>query len=364
MGMGTVKISVISDIHMSNNAQYAWFRDQQAVFLSAMLNSAADNSRLDELLLLGDAFDLWVYPIQVPPCSFKDIIAVWDQPAKGATNSVMEALERCINNLPKVCYINGNHDMQVTREQVEGISAGGKHLLWTTPQAYNQQYGGRLHVEHGHDVDMFNAPDNAPDTLNGMPLGYYISRLVATAAQPHDKWRKFETVLRDFHATHLPGARLGEEAQLELGEMLVHAIIDALMVDLFVAGDPVSDNTEIIFADPSRNVTIGQVKDSYHSLLGRWDTGDLQQLLDNMLVCVIPNGLDWYANKLLKGEDPPQAVVFGHTHHGEQYIFGSGKYGNDGCWCNNPKNSKPTAVELDVTATAIDVTLTPWPEAK
>ncbi|MFH1980988.1 MAG: metallophosphoesterase [Pseudomonadota bacterium] len=358
--MANAKITIISDIHMSNNASYAWFQDKQAALLIGMLDSAANNTKLDELLLLGDAFDLWVYPIDVAPWTFEEVVNQWRRPAKGTTQSVIGALKRCIEKVPNVYYINGNHDMQVTASQVESIASGGNRIHWTTPQAYRQKYGGRLHVEHGHGVDMFNAPDNSTDTLNGMPLGYYITRLVASAADPDTKQTKLNGMLLGFQKKYLTGAKQRDGDDQKLGEILVNAIIDLLTADLLIHGKLVTDDTEIVFADPSRNVTIGQVKDAYHSLLGTWHTGGWDQLLDNMLVCAIPNGLDWYAKNLLEGQNPPQAVVFGHTHHSEQNIYGARKYGNDGCWCNSPKNSRPSCIALDVTPSAIDVTLVNW----
>lgn len=358
--MSNERIAIISDIHMSNNAAYSWFKDQQAVVLIKMLNNAADNNQLDELVLLGDAFDLWLYPMNEPPCTFEEIIQYWSQyvpsGAKSTAKTVIDALKRCIKNLPKVYYINGNHDMLVTKEQAESISSGGKHLLWTTPQAYKKD-DYRLHAEHGSGVDMFNAPDKNSDTLNGMPLGYYITRLVATATDQAEKWQKLESMLHNFHKIHLLGAQQVTKTDQELGEILVHTIIDALMADLWIHGEHVHENSEFVFADKSQNVTIGQVKDSYHSLFGEWYTGDLEELLNNMLVCTRQNGLDWYAKKLLESKPLLQVVVFGHTHHGEQENVNNGVYGNDGCWCNKTKDLDPKYIELDVTQKAITATL-------
>lgn len=309
------KIAVISDLHMSNNAEYSWFNDKQASHLVQMLNCAAYSSLFNELLILGDAFDLWLYPIDVPPSHFDDIINQWQTPDKNMGRSVIEALKLCVKNLSNVYYINGNHDMFVTREQVESICFGDNHIKWATPQTYMQRFNNRLHIEHGHAVDMFNAPDTSTDTCNGLPLGYYITRLAVTAENFDEKITLLEKLFIDFHKNHLSKVKPGTNKDREMGKCLVHTIIDSLILDLDLHGIPVTDKTEFVFADPKQNVTIGQVKDSYHSLLGRWHTGTWDQLLDNMLVCARKNGLDWYAKSLLKGDTPPEAVVFGHTHH-------------------------------------------------
>lgn len=358
--MQTTNIAVISDMHISNNADYSWFKNEQASNLIKMLNYAADSSEFDELLILGDAFDLWLYPLNVAPCTFDNVISQWNNTGSSSDGSVIKALENCVKNLPNVFYINGNHDMQVTKEQVESINSGDKHIQWTTPQSYMQRYDNRLHVEHGNAVDMFNAVDTSSDTLNGLPLGYYITRLVATSTDHQSKLEQLGEHLFSFHKEHLLGAGLEEGIDNELGKYFVHSMIDFLMVDLWIKDKRVTDKTEFVFADPGKNVTIGQLKDTYHTLLGKWHTGSWENLLDNILVCARQDGLDWYARRLLNENTPPQAVVFGHTHHRETKTYNSNEYGNDGCWCSSTRDNSSTSIKITITDQDINLNYIDW----
>ncbi len=354
--MGKTNIAVISDIHMSNNAEYSWFKDEQGSNLIKLLNYVAEGSHFDELLILGDAFDLWLYPVDQSPYAFEEIVNTWSSTGV----DVIDALKNCVKSLDNVYYINGNHDMEVSREQIESIQSGGKHIQWITSREYMQGFDNRLHVEHGHAVDMFNAQDLSTDTLNGLPLGYYITRLVATADDHSKKFLQLSDILSSFHREHLLGSNPHENKDNGMGKYLVHTIIDILKVDLLINGKVVTDETEFAFADPSKNVTIGQVKNSYHSLLDRWHTGSWEHLLDNMLVCARESGLDWYAKKLLNDVNPPQAVVFGHTHHREMKVYNNNHYGNDGCWCSSTKDNNPTSIKIEVSDDKIEIDYLNW----
>ena len=85
----------------------------------------------------------------------------------------------------KVFYIRGNHDHEMTAEAVAQLM--GKKvefiegtLIYLINSDDGQQY--RIRFAHGHDWDLFNTYSltNPNDPLGGRPIGYYVTRAVAT----------------------------------------------------------------------------------------------------------------------------------------------------------------------------------------
>jgi UDP-2,3-diacylglucosamine pyrophosphatase LpxH len=62
-----------------------------------MLNNFANDASVEELVLLGDLFDLWLYPLNVVPWTISQIIK--------ANPLITEALQRCVHNIPNVYYL-------------------------------------------------------------------------------------------------------------------------------------------------------------------------------------------------------------------------------------------------------------------
>jgi UDP-2,3-diacylglucosamine pyrophosphatase LpxH len=184
------KTVIISDVHLSDGpTKYSWFKDDSK--LKGFLNDTAKRADVKELVLLGDIFDLWLYPVNVAPWTAKQIIQKWS-----GADSVVSALKECANKLPDVFYINGNHDMDVTAADLALISP---KIKFRTSDQYNAAHANILHLEHGHLVDMFNAPDISGDAIKGLPFGYFITRLMATANNHNDLWEE----LADIVSSHL-----------------------------------------------------------------------------------------------------------------------------------------------------------------
>ena len=336
--MAKEKTIVISDVHMTNSPY------QRRVKLTAMLNKIAQkDEEVTELVLLGDFFDLWLYPIDVLPATVCDIIH--------ANGWITGALRNCVANIPKVYYLAGNHDMGVMQSDLKPFSSCGKEIHLILPDDYNANYSGRRHLEHGHAVDMFNAPDNSDDTICGYPLGYFITRLIAKAANPSAARQALEKVLL---------RTLAIDRWMK-GPLLVNMIISCLMAE---AG--VQDSTKIRFLEPGLDkIPVGEIKKHYGSLYGIWHHRypNPKDFADTMLVVVNPDGLglNWYANKLLKLSHPPKVIVMGHTHHAFPKSAYKGAYKNDGCWCGPSVlgygNRKPHYVEI----IGNSATVIPWP---
>ncbi len=321
--MGT-KTVVMSDHHISDcAAPYSWCSEEELSHLSGLLTRIATEPDVDELVLLGDLLDFWLYPVDVVPLTAAEIIA--NNP------SLTEALQRCVEKLPNVYYLSGNHDMGITENDLKPFSSGTSDVKLITPEQYHTLHPDR-HLEHGNVPDMFNAPDNADDTIGQLPLGFFITRLVATSKEPEKSKATLHDALIKHAAEH--AVQLvkpdDDESRHLLGKMLVALIVDTLRIDA-----KVSDDTLIRFSDPEldgRNITIGDVKKHYGSLLDTWLKKcdyNLDKLIESMLVGLRSDGLDWYAKEIEKSVNPSPLIVLGHTHHAEMKT----PYCNDGCWC-------------------------------
>jgi predicted phosphodiesterase len=318
--MAREKTIIISDIHMSNGKSYSWFKGANSKNLTAMLNAIADGVKdefinVKELVLLGDLFDLWLYPVTERPCTVEEIIA--------ANEPVRKALQRCVQKIP-VYYMSGNHDMGVKAKDLKPFNAGGKKIILVNTRTYKKIHQS-WHLEHGHLADMFNAPDKSGDTIGGYPLGYFMTRLAAKA--PRTVWQKVQEVITESHDDlHRDGVAY-ESAIASTGAWLVEGIIDALLT----TGD-VEASTTISFVEPALNgkYTVNDIKKYYWSLYGRWyrQYGPFK-ILDTMLASRHFVGLDWHANELLSAPKPPKVIVMGHTHRSLKH----GVYSNDGCCC-------------------------------
>ena len=85
----------------------------------------------------------------------------------------------------KVFYLRGNHDHEMDAETVKTLM-GEKvefirgSLVYVIKSDDGQTY--RIRFAHGHDWDIFNTYSltHPQDPLGGRPIGYYVTRAVAT----------------------------------------------------------------------------------------------------------------------------------------------------------------------------------------
>ncbi|MDJ0764919.1 MAG: metallophosphoesterase [Myxococcota bacterium] len=340
--MSPPNIVVISDVHMSNNAHYSWFKSKNKTpeALKHFLTKLSTDTTVQELVLLGDIFDLWLYPVDVSPWDFLSVVHQWPQ--------VIDGLKACVAALPVVTYINGNHDMTVGKGQIETISSGGNHVRWMSAKQYNEdpEHAEWLHLEHGHACDMFNAKPSPKDNIANLPLGYFITRLVATADNKETCRSALKDAIEAFHSDRIAAKFATRQALCdrddildELGKALVVLVIDALVdyVNIERPDFSIDDTTDIVMPAGIDTVTVSDVKHTYHSLLKDWlkkEDHNFFHLLDSMLVSVrSEDGLDWYAKHLADSESSLKVIVMGHTHYAK---VGKDGYFNDGRWCSAP----------------------------
>jgi UDP-2,3-diacylglucosamine pyrophosphatase LpxH len=241
---------VLSDIHIANGQKYSWFLPPYPDQLVQMLNQVAADPSVAEVVLLGDLLDLWLYPVDVVPWTAAQIVE--------ANPGVSTAIRNVVANVPVVYFMNGNHDLELSAADLQAFDSGGKSIQMTTSATYNAMYGNQRHLEHGHAVDMFNAPDPSSDTIVGYPFGYFVTRLVATSANQSLVWALLQKLLQAIGQTHLAFAPMAARAPLS-GSFLIIA-----MVDLLEKLAEVNDDTPIRFQESTLDgqITVGDLRNN------------------------------------------------------------------------------------------------------
>jgi len=192
---------------------YEWLGPKEAERFAEFLEylNQPDNG-IQEVVIIGDLMDNWVYPVDVEPPSLQKIISA------PINKKIVRALKKLAKNENiKVLYLPGNHDMEVT----EGLlkknfpgSNGSPGIVFGGTAFRNSIYRtSRLRAEHGSGHAMFNAPDPINNPINRLPLGYFISRVVATNARntgssKRHYWRYADDLLEIFGPQRLGNASL------------------------------------------------------------------------------------------------------------------------------------------------------------
>ena len=267
--------------------------------------------KVDELVLVGDVFDNWVYPHDVKPPTFHEILTSdYASPVCDALNAIASAA--------KVTFVPGNHDMTLTANTLK--DAGLK--IDYCPAPYVR---GGVRAEHGNLHALFCAPDPEGREL---PLGYFISRIAATAKR--DKKTTFLSVV---------GTVKRLLAIWKKDQPVVTGIFDEICCQAGLDG-----NDRIKMPDDLMNGAEPQIKsirrlykniyDEFVAHDGpidaRWRLWGDAELLD-LAAC----------SQLLTHDEP--VVIMGHTHKrkwfaANQMLFPDPHYVNTGAWIG-PSNA-------------------------
>jgi UDP-2,3-diacylglucosamine pyrophosphatase LpxH len=200
----------ISDIHMGDARSmsapnpYVWFKDNIAL-LARFLDDQLTAPDVKEVVILGDLFDEWVIPVEYDPITSFDAIC-----SNADNKPVIDKLKALAapDSGIKLAYVPGNHDMAM---DVAGISATKQFLEAQFPgirffcdnlRPWGVFSVATIAAEHGNRYCLFNAPDMRTRPGDFLPLGYFISRMVAhkvlTAGQGQDPFAIFIKFLKEF----------------------------------------------------------------------------------------------------------------------------------------------------------------------
>jgi UDP-2,3-diacylglucosamine pyrophosphatase LpxH len=341
----------ISDIHMgdqnslSNPHRYGWFKKNIPV-LANFLNDQLKANDVKEVVILGDLFDEWVIPTEyIPLTSIADICS---NPDNQPVIDLLKALAASPDI--KLAYVPGNHDMSM---DAAGISAS-KNLIETTFPGIrffcnsNEPWGaynvGILAAEHGNHYCLFNAPDKwtAKDTF--LPIGYFISRVVAHKVKTTGKAEDYHDILVNFIKDFLAHPNL------------VPDLFDAIAKD---AGLKSKDKINLgnVPGYPTGIATIGDIKNQFSNLIRNWEktpgninlAAAIQGDANNLSSAATLAYFSHFGSNV-------NIVIFGHTHvpvMDKRYFFDvpspTGEvshrydepcdaiYVNSGCWVDSGK---------------------------
>ncbi|HOX46217.1 MAG TPA: metallophosphoesterase [Myxococcota bacterium] len=323
--MAPNKMVFISDVHIGlRRHRSEWFGKEHVKPLCDFLGWVSTRGdEVKDLVILGDFFDNWVCPAGAVPPTIADIIGA------APNRPIWAMLHRCLRNLTHVYYVKGNHDMDTTQADLDLLAdpRSGK-----APQLINSYLDGVLVGEHGHAEAMFNAPDRVHDPVNGVPLGYFITRVLAKTTQAADCPAAIGSYLVSVHKSKHEGKTLAE------------AVLDAVMS--FVG---LEDEDLVELGAGLPDPTLGEVKARYRDLYELWkaakgDGGAVDALRAEAF------GLSPYVYRL---QERFKIVVLGHTHEAlvkaypQQHKHDPGVevreiYANTGKGCTE----RPTFVEV------------------
>jgi UDP-2,3-diacylglucosamine pyrophosphatase LpxH len=337
----------ISDTHISHLPEigkdqhdYTWLQKKDADALTNFLKHLNTRQDAEEVIFIGDLFDNWVIPVDVEPPTIDDIITS----RKAKKDPLLDALfALCQNPNIRVVCLPGNHDMELTSGVIE------KHFgINTDPQRQGMIFGGtagwnagssvyrssRLRAEHGSAHAMFNAPDPMNNPGYRLPLGYYISRVMAS--------KTYNTGHADRHWWTYVDDMLEAVGPDKFASCVFEAVLEDARLDV---------NAEIIMPKRSgQTVTVSaqQILKKYENLYSQWKERVGAGMAFKSILAEI-GYLDDAADRLCKKNDT-NIVVFGHSHDWildkDSWFVEDRVYANCGTWCDSPK--KPwTYVEVE-----------------
>lgn len=302
----------ISDIHMGDQRSmaafpphshpYGWLR-KNIPNLTNFLSEKLQAQDVGQVVILGDLFDQWVIPTDLDPLPRLDDIC--NNPAnKGIIDNLKELAHSSM-----LSYVPGNHDMSACPKDIaimkEFIKAIFPNVNFICED--NQPSGvyreGKLVAEHGNMYGLFNAPDTWTDPASFLPLGYFISRMVAYKVAQTGKPENYLDILCKFID------------ELELKPDFIESLFIAVAKD---AG--LNESDKINMGDISGFppvITINEVANKYIQLMEDWDKNHDKIGSHVAIEGDSFPGLRWAAYRVYlgPGTDPNiNIVIFGHTH--------------------------------------------------
>lgn len=298
--MEDIRRIFVSDLHMASTdavapaggrRPYGWLSEAEAARAGAFFRSTTV-TECQQLVLVGDVLDTWICPHDVRPPTALDVL---DAPHN---KPVVEAI-RAFAGLPgrSVIWCLGNHDGEATAETARHLADG----VQLTPR-YDAF---PLRAWHGHPDCLFNGPDPMGRPF---PLGYIISRFVATAA-----------------ARGLAEVGLNIRTLLKVGHGLAYQLetepLAEVVFDVVRKAADLKPEDQVILPD-GQTVAVSELRTRYENLVDEWRKHRSTSV----------------ARALLCESDPYHDVptelhlnIAGHSHDAK--VKPELRYINVGSWC-------------------------------
>lgn len=309
---------IVSDVHAADRTAidppsgvhpYGWLSPDHALRFAEFLGSKLVTNAT-QLVLAGDVTDLQICPIDIKPPTAVDVLsAPHNKPILDAIRKYADGKDAHERD-HTVLWILGNHDLGTTESDVHHVHSGIKFLPF-----YQE---GPLRIQHGHDTCLFNGPD---PMNRDYPLGYFISRFVATA------------VARGLHPIGL-SLQLIFHSKPELVRLLKGAPLAECVFDAVCRAARIAMTEDVIMPDGNAR-KVEEVRATYSALLHEWNHGSA---LDAAAAEYDPYyGID-VGRK-------PHLDVMGHSHDRKCAWLEAGGYMNVGAWCGDKTHFGRTWLE-------------------
>jgi len=330
--MARNKTVLVSDIHMGASRGYDWLKGGGRDALRAFLKELAGDDTLQELILVGDVLDNWVWPdLASEPPTFAQILGADDN--KGIVTA-LRAL--CSNPDVKVTWVQGNHDMDAWGDLRSALDAKLPGIGYVE----EGMMVGPVWVEHGSRHAMFTAPDSNHGVIGGLPLGYFITRVHESGSKKIGSIAVVGAVVnhavKAFTAEHLPSvgppatfAAMPQARASQVAESFVTEKLAGWVFEFVVKLAGKTFDTRVSVPGCGQ-LTLGDARDRYQDLFEDYvDTLGTTGALAALAAEVDEMGAA--ARTARDAHRGAKAVVFGHSH-----VFHCppppGWYVNDGCF--------------------------------
>jgi len=197
------QIICISDIHLGADLAYSEFDRAGKGNGSAMtdfLNKIRLAPNVAELVIAGDLVDEWFVPSNVDTFKGKDQADFVKRVAE-AHKTIINALNNIIKDgRIKVTYVPGNHDLLITKDDIESILPGISQARDVKGLGvYSPENHPEIAFEHGHRYNYFCAPDHISNrsvtkTDSILPPGYFFTRIATTSIVERAEKVKVSTI--------------------------------------------------------------------------------------------------------------------------------------------------------------------------
>ncbi|KAJ6252533.1 udp-2 [Anaeramoeba flamelloides] len=156
--------------------------------LTEFLNSITKEKTITHLILLGNIWDNWTAPIYVQPFEIQELIKhyTWFN----------EALSNVYKSGKKIIYIKGNHDLDLTKEDL-AIAFPDLPIKFYPEKLYYGR-GNEILFQHGSSYDLFNQEvrnnKKLPKEFN-YPFGRFLTRILASSGR---LLREYSMFIKEF----------------------------------------------------------------------------------------------------------------------------------------------------------------------
>jgi len=299
----------ISDIHMGDERsmnpspqhphRYGWLR-KNIRHLTKFLSEQLKAQDVNRVVILGDLFDQWVIPTDFDPLSKLDGIC-----SNPANKDIIKNLKALAAG-SKLSYVPGNHDMSACQKEIPIVkkfikaTLPGVNFICEDDKPTGVYREGKVVAEHGNMYCLFNGPDTWTNPELFLPLGYFISRLVAYKVAQTGQRENYLDILCKFIL------------KFKSKPNFIHDLFLAVADDAGLNKSDKIDMKNISGFEPL--ITIDEVANKYMQLIQNWDKThdkiDSQGAIEGDSL-----GLLWAAYRVYLSTDGNiNIVIFGHTH--------------------------------------------------